>query len=254
MSTPRQTRWEQAQVELGLCGRCRAPRKNYARLCDLHAKEQKLRMRARRKPSGLIHPWKVWRGKTQLNPLLQTRLEVSQLPITGINYSGLPQNTSGITPRTFPDFVTPNFFPASFQISPLEMQYLFMGRTLGILNYLAKAEEREQDVWLRDDYRIAWLCVLFASRNYADPWRYAFWHYLGRTPERIIPDLVARTAKHAAMQAGAPPTPEGIPAASSTQLDAPLPPKKPSHSVKRPPPWKKAARATRKKTTRSHSP
>jgi len=70
-----------------------------------------------------------------------------------------------------------------------------------VLDYLQRAECREPDAWLRDDYRIAWLTVHFAGRGYSDPWRFAFWWYLGRTPEKLIPFFVSRAARHAAMEA-----------------------------------------------------
>jgi hypothetical protein len=70
-----------------------------------------------------------------------------------------------------------------------------------IMARLACAEAREVNPHLADDYRIAWLTVWNASQGHADPWRYSFWCYLGKTPEKIIPELVARLEKHAAMEA-----------------------------------------------------
>lgn len=72
-----------------------------------------------------------------------------------------------------------------------------------VLAYLAAAEAREPDVWLRDDIRISWLTVLHAAQGTAQPWEYAFWRYLGRHSSKLIPEFVARADKHAAMEPGA---------------------------------------------------
>jgi hypothetical protein len=69
-----------------------------------------------------------------------------------------------------------------------------------ILAYLAGAETREPLVWFKDDIRISWLTVLHCAEGVADPWRFAFWKYLGSIPEKVIPQLVARAEKHAAME------------------------------------------------------
>ena len=64
---------------------------------------------------------------------------------------------------------------------------------------LVQAEAKEPDAWLRDDYRIARMTVGLASRGNSDPWRFAFWQYLGKTPEKLIPFFVARAQRDAAM-------------------------------------------------------
>jgi hypothetical protein len=68
-----------------------------------------------------------------------------------------------------------------------------------VLARLSEAESREPDAWLRDDYRIAWLTVLHCADGISDPWRFAFWKYLGRTPEKLIPLFLERAEKHRLM-------------------------------------------------------
>ncbi len=56
----------------------------------------------------------------------------------------------------------------------------------GILAYLAEIECKEPDAWLRDDIRVAWLCVLHASKGVENPWGYAFWWYYGKTYPKAL--------------------------------------------------------------------
>lgn len=72
-----------------------------------------------------------------------------------------------------------------------------------VLVRLAAAEQAEPDVWLRDDLRIAWLAVLYSANNRPTPWDWAFNRVIGGHPSKVIPQLVARLDKHAAM--GLPP-------------------------------------------------
>lgn len=65
-----------------------------------------------------------------------------------------------------------------------------------ILAYLEQAEWKETDVWYRDDYRIAWLTILHCSEGIDQPWEYAFWRYLGKHPDKLIPELVYRHNLH----------------------------------------------------------
>ena len=44
-----------------------------------------------------------------------------------------------------------------------------------VWQYLSDAEQAERDIWLRDDLKIAKLCVLEAERGTPDPWGTAFW-------------------------------------------------------------------------------
>ena len=97
-------------------------------------------------------------------------------------------------------------------------------QTQNILAYLSRAEWKEPDVWLKDDYRIAWLTVLHCAEGISQPWEYAFWRYLGRHPDKLIPELVARAERHAAMETGQSHLSPNTHAASS--------PKKPVMSVK----------------------
>jgi hypothetical protein len=97
---------------------------------------------------------------------------------------------------------------------------------------LTQIEIREPDAWFRDDLRIARLTVFFASNGNPDPWRYAFWWYLGKTPDKLIPFFVAREATRGAMEAGE----RGGDRASllrpkDTPPTQPLPAKKPAHSA-----------------------
>jgi hypothetical protein len=46
-------------------------------------------------------------------------------------------------------------------------------------DYLSLEEENETDPWLKDDLRIAKLCILELQRGTPDPWRLAFWKYMG---------------------------------------------------------------------------
>jgi hypothetical protein len=66
-----------------------------------------------------------------------------------------------------------------------------------ILSYLASAEQDEEDVWLRDDIRIAWITVLYAANERPTPWEWAFNRVVGGHPSKVIPILVERRQKHA---------------------------------------------------------
>jgi len=96
-----------------------------------------------------------------------------------------------------------------------------------ILAYLAIAEAREIDPWLRDDLRIAWLTVLYAARAYSQPFILATYRVLGIHPDRLQAAIEAR--RHALL---------------GSLYDAvmnSLPPKKPAVSVTSPIPAKKRA-------------
>ena len=43
-----------------------------------------------------------------------------------------------------------------------------------IADYLLRAEMREPDVWLRQDYRLAWLILMLAAEDMANPYSKAF--------------------------------------------------------------------------------
>lgn len=70
-------------------------------------------------------------------------------------------------------------------------------RVESVLLYLATAEIKEQDVWLRDDYRVAYKTVLNAAQGMSDPWIQAFCSYYGRHPKRAIPFWVERESRRA---------------------------------------------------------
>jgi hypothetical protein len=61
-----------------------------------------------------------------------------------------------------------------------------------ILHYLECAEAREPDVWLRDDYRIAWLTILYAARGRPQPFVLATYQVLGIHPDRLLAAIEAR--------------------------------------------------------------
>jgi hypothetical protein len=65
-------------------------------------------------------------------------------------------------------------------------------QTLSILDYLASAELREEDVWLRDDIRIAWVTVLNASQGSQSPHIEASYRVLGLHPDKVWPAILAR--------------------------------------------------------------
>jgi hypothetical protein len=64
-----------------------------------------------------------------------------------------------------------------------------------ILVRLAEAENAEPDVWARDDYRIAWLTVLYCANGRPTPWEWAFNRVVGGHASKVIPQLVARAEK-----------------------------------------------------------
>lgn len=68
-----------------------------------------------------------------------------------------------------------------------------------ILAYLASAEQSEQDIWARDDIRLAWLTVLYAARGYDQPWVYAFCMTFGKHPSKAIPIWQERRDRWASM-------------------------------------------------------
>jgi hypothetical protein len=65
-------------------------------------------------------------------------------------------------------------------------------QTFSILGYLASAEMREEDVWLRDDIRIAWITVLNAAQGSPIPHIEATYTVLGLHPDKVYPAILAR--------------------------------------------------------------
>jgi len=61
-----------------------------------------------------------------------------------------------------------------------------------ILRRLEQAETREPDPHLQDDYRIAWITVLRASRGESSPHVSASYAVLGLHPDKVWPAIVAR--------------------------------------------------------------
>jgi hypothetical protein len=64
--------------------------------------------------------------------------------------------------------------------------------TEGVLRYLESAEKEENDPWLRDDIRIAWIATLRASRGEAFPYVSATYTVLGMHPDKVWPAIEAR--------------------------------------------------------------
>ena len=54
----------------------------------------------------------------------------------------------------------------------------------GAWKYLSEQESGELNPHLVDDLRIAKLCLLQLEAGNPDPWRFAFWTYIGITPEK----------------------------------------------------------------------
>jgi hypothetical protein len=129
--------------------------------------------------------------------------------------TGLPNATACISPvDNFSNFSLFNELD-SYDARTLLLELLLVlvsedRHTFAILDYLASAELAEEDVWLRDDIRIAWITVLYASQGRPNPWLWAFNRVVGGHPDKVIPQLVARRQKHEEM--GLPPTPPKKPA------------------------------------------
>ena len=85
-----------------------------------------------------------------------------------------------------------------------------------VLTFLARAESKTTDPWQADDYRVAWLTVLYAARGHANPWEFAFWGYYGKTLSKALIAWAERDAQ------------------TAIELErCSLPPKKPSASEQR---------------------
>jgi hypothetical protein len=63
-----------------------------------------------------------------------------------------------------------------------------------VLRRLEAAEKKEPDPWLRDDIRIAWITILYASRGNQQPFVDATYQVLGLHPEKVWPAILARRA------------------------------------------------------------
>jgi hypothetical protein len=83
---------------------------------------------------------------------------------------------------------TPSFLA---QASPAEAPFALLHR---VWEYLAKLESVETDVSVRDDLRIAKLCILEIERGNPDPWSWAFLKYMGIPYSQHLRVIVAREA------------------------------------------------------------
>ena len=63
-----------------------------------------------------------------------------------------------------------------------------------ILARLMQAEAHETDVWLRDDYRQAFITVSFAAKGSAIPFVEASYLMYGLHPDKLYPAILARRA------------------------------------------------------------
>ena len=61
-----------------------------------------------------------------------------------------------------------------------------------ILSRLEAAEANEQNPHLQDDYRIAWITVLYAARGDPSPHFWATYKVLRMPPNQVWPSIVAR--------------------------------------------------------------
>lgn len=67
-----------------------------------------------------------------------------------------------------------------------------MAITRRVLTRLEDAEVRESNPHFQDDYRIAWITVMRASRGEVRPHLSATYAVLGLHPDRVWPAIVAR--------------------------------------------------------------
>lgn len=68
-----------------------------------------------------------------------------------------------------------------------------MGRlSRRVQDYLEWAEAHEPDVWLRDDYRQAWIALGFAARGLRHPFVAASYRMYGLHPDRLWPAILER--------------------------------------------------------------
>lgn len=89
-----------------------------------------------------------------------------------------------------------------------------------VLLRLEKAEQRESDVWLRDDIRIAWITVLEASRGNSQPHIDATYRVLGLHPDKVWQAILDRRAALLGRLEEACATPADLSAALGTECQA----------------------------------
>jgi hypothetical protein len=99
-----------------------------------------------------------------------------------------------------------------------------------VLARLEAAEQKESDLWLRDDIRIAWITVLYASRGNPQPHIDATYQVLGIHPDKVWPAICARRAALLGSLEEACATPVDLSAVLGTEwaavdaITAPIPP------------------------------
>lgn len=80
-------------------------------------------------------------------------------------------------------------------LNPNELSYWRLSGALMLVRILAaleRAEAREPNVHLKDDYRIAWGTVLRAGRGESHPHFWATYSVLRMAPDEVWPSIVAR--------------------------------------------------------------
>ena len=119
-------------------------------------------------------------------------------------------------------------------LSPLEWLLSPKGSSVSerVLARLIQAEAHEQDPWMRDDIRIAWIATLYASQGNPQPHIDATYRVLGLHPDKVWPAICARRAAilgndFGLIGADAPPTSQ-----SASNFVGELSPKKPCAKVR----------------------
>lgn len=85
--------------------------------------------------------------------------------------------------QTF-EFVDGEFKPSALALPSLE----------GAWKYLSEQESSEENLHLVDDLRISKLCLLQVEAGNPDPWRFAFWTYMGIVYEKWVGIYAEREA------------------------------------------------------------
>lgn len=81
-----------------------------------------------------------------------------------------------------------------FKSSPLDWLFGDKNKSLSdrVLARLIQAETHESDVWLRDDYRQAFMTVTLAAKGNTMPFVVASYQMYGVHPDKVWPKIVAR--------------------------------------------------------------
>jgi hypothetical protein len=107
-------------------------------------------------------------------------------PITG---NGLPVRAANLLHFPAPKLLEFKALPLGWLLDPEKSRDNLTNR---ILAQLCLAEVREPDPWLRDDMRIAWITILYASQGNPQPHVDATYRVLGLHPDKVWPAILAR--------------------------------------------------------------